>query len=44
VGQTASGVPGAKTEVRRITQIDEFPQDNKWVVKERAWREQTGQL
>ena len=36
--------PGAKTEVRRITQIDEFPQDNEWVVRERAWREQTGQL
>jgi hypothetical protein len=36
--------PGAKTEVRRITQIGEFPQDNEWVVRERAWREQTGQL
>ncbi len=36
--------PGAKTEVRRVTQIDEFPPDNEWVAKERAWREQTGQL
>ena len=36
--------PGAKTEVRRITQIDEFPQDNEWVAKERAWREQNAQL
>jgi hypothetical protein len=36
--------PGAKTEVRRITHIDEFPSDNPWVAKERAWREQTGQL
>lgn len=36
--------PGAKTEIRRVTQIDEFPQDNEWVAKERAWREQTGQL
>ncbi|WP_263731497.1 YciI family protein [Cellulomonas sp. SG140] len=36
--------PGAKTEIRRVTQIDEFPQDNEWIVKERAWREQTGQL
>ena len=35
--------PGAKTEIRRVTQIDEFPQDNEGVVKERAWREQTGQ-
>lgn len=36
--------PGAKTEIRRVTEIDEFPQDNEWIVKERAWRERTGQL
>jgi hypothetical protein len=36
--------PGAKTEIRRVSQIEEFPQDNEWVAKERAWREQTGQL
>ncbi|WP_030914046.1 YciI family protein [Streptosporangium amethystogenes] len=36
--------PGFKTEIRRITTIDEFPQDNEWVQKERAWREATGQL
>jgi hypothetical protein len=36
--------PGAKCEVRRVPGIDEFPQDNEWIVKERAWREQTGQL
>ena len=36
--------PGLKTEIRRITGIDEFPQDNPWVQKERAWRESTGQL
>lgn len=35
---------GAKCEVRRVPSIDEFPQDNEWVVKERAWRERTGQL
>ncbi|MDQ0634293.1 hypothetical protein QFZ40_002202 [Arthrobacter pascens] len=35
---------GSKTEIRRVTTIDEFPQDNKWIEKERAWREQTGQL
>ena len=35
---------GSKTEIRRVTTIDEFPQDNEWVQKERAWREQTGQL
>ncbi|GIF18969.1 hypothetical protein BJ973_006016 [Actinoplanes tereljensis] len=36
--------PGAKTEIRRVPVIDEFPQDNEWVIKERAWRERTGQL
>lgn len=36
--------PGMKTEIRRVSSIDEFPQDNVWVQKERAWREATGQL
>jgi hypothetical protein len=36
--------PGFKTEIRRVTEIDEFPQDNEWIQKERAWREATGQL
>ena len=36
--------PGMKTEIRRVTHIDELPQDNEWIVKERAWRERTGQL
>lgn len=36
--------PGMKTEIRRVASIDEFPQDNVWVQKERAWREATGQL
>ena len=36
--------PGMKTEIRRVPSIDEFPQDNEWVQKERAWREATGQL
>ena len=35
--------PGMKTEIRRVTQIDEFPQDNEWIKKEREWREATGQ-
>ncbi|MFD0885970.1 YciI family protein [Streptosporangium algeriense] len=35
---------GAKCEVRRVPGIDEFPQDNEWITKERAWRERTGQL
>jgi hypothetical protein len=36
--------PGAKAEIRRVASIDEFPQDNVWVQKERAWRVATGQL
>ena len=36
--------PGQKTEIRRITSIDDFPQDNEWIQKERAWREANGQL
>ena len=36
--------PGIKTEIRRVPTIDEFPQDNVWIQKERAWRESTGQL
>ncbi|MFE3544739.1 YciI family protein [Nocardia sp. NPDC059177] len=35
---------GTKTEIRRVSSIDEFPQDNIWIQKERAWREATGQL
>jgi hypothetical protein len=36
--------PGAKTEIRRVPSITEFPQDNQWVINEKAWRERTGQL
>lgn len=36
--------PGFKAEIRRVTTIDEFPQDNEWIQKERKWREATGQL
>ena len=36
--------PGIKTEIRRVPSIEEFPQDNPWIQKERAWRESTGQL
>ncbi|QLY31957.1 YciI family protein [Nocardia huaxiensis] len=35
---------GFKIEIRRVPTIDEFPQDNKWIQMERAWREATGQL
>jgi hypothetical protein len=36
--------PGMKCEIRRVASIEEFPQDNEWIQKERAWRERTGQL
>jgi hypothetical protein len=36
--------PGMKAEIRRVASIDEFPQDNEWIQRERAWREATGQL
>jgi len=36
--------PGSKAEIRRVASIDEFPQDNEYVQRERAWRESTGQL
>jgi len=36
--------PGQKTEIRRVTSIDDFPQDNEWIQKGRAWRERVGQL
>ena len=36
--------PGIKTEIRRVPSIDEFPQDNPWIQRERAWREANGQL
>jgi hypothetical protein len=35
---------GTKVEIRRVPSIDEFPQDNEWILKERAWREANGQL
>jgi hypothetical protein len=35
---------GFKTEIRRVPTIDEFPQDNEWIQRERAWREANGQL
>lgn len=36
--------PGIKTEIRRVPSIAEFPQENKWILKEKAWRESTGQV
>ncbi|WP_431921070.1 YciI family protein [Micromonospora wenchangensis] len=37
-------LPGSRCEVRRVPGIDEFPQDNEFIAREREWRERTGQL
>ncbi|STZ89002.1 DGPFAETKE family protein [Mycolicibacterium fortuitum] len=29
---------GVKLEVRRVSETDEFPQDNEWVQKELRWK------
>jgi hypothetical protein len=36
--------PGVKLELRRVPSIDEFPSDNEFVQRERAWRVSVGQL
>ena len=35
---------GSKCEIRRVATTDDYPQDNEWIIKARAWREQTGQV
>ncbi|MCP2264478.1 YciI family protein [Promicromonospora thailandica] len=35
--------PGSKAEIRKVTEMDQFPQDNEYIQKEREWRESTGQ-
>lgn len=32
--------PGVRLEVRRVNEVDDFPQDNEWVQKEVQWREE----
>jgi len=34
--------PGTRLEVRRVTETEEFDQDNEYVQKEYEWREQLG--
>ena len=29
--------PGSKLEVRRVTEMSDFPQDNEWIQKEAQW-------
>ena len=32
--------PGTKLEVRRVNELEDFPQDNEWIQKEAGWREE----
>lgn len=32
--------PGAKLEIRRVTDESDFPADNEWIEKEAGWREE----
>ena len=32
--------PGSKLEVRRVSELEDFPQDNEWIQKEAGWREE----
>ncbi|WP_309104170.1 YciI family protein [Microbacterium sp.] len=34
---------GAFLEVRRVTEISDFPEDNEWIQKEEGWREEQSQ-
>lgn len=35
--------PGAFLEVRRVTEMEDFPADNEWIQKEEGWREEQAQ-
>ena len=30
--------PGTRLEVRRVNELEDFPQDNEWIQKEAGWR------
>ena len=32
--------PGSKLEVRRVNELEDFPQDNEWIQKEAQWRDE----
>ncbi|WP_407316742.1 YciI family protein [Isoptericola halotolerans] len=34
--------PGTKLEVRRVHGVEDFPQDNEWIEKEKEWRKELG--
>ena len=35
--------PGSKLEVRRVTELDDFDQNNEYIQKEEGWRDELGQ-
>ncbi|MEJ3404380.1 YciI family protein [Rathayibacter sp. YIM 133350] len=35
--------PGSKIEVRRVTELSDFPADNEWIEKEAQWRRDAGE-
>ncbi len=35
--------PGSFLEVRRVTEMEDFPADNEWIEKEAGWREEQAQ-
>jgi hypothetical protein len=35
--------PGSLLEVRRVTEMSDFPADNEWIKKEEGWREEQAQ-
>jgi hypothetical protein len=35
--------PGVKLEVRRVTEVEDFPADNEWIQKEEQWRKELDQ-
>ena len=35
--------PGAFLEVRRVTEMEDFPADNEWIQKEQGWRDEQAQ-
>lgn len=35
--------PGSFLEVRRVTEMEDFPADNEWIQKEEGWREEQAQ-
>ncbi|MDT5009578.1 MAG: hypothetical protein QOH57_1195 [Mycobacterium sp.] len=32
--------PGVRLEVRRVSEVEDFPQDNEWIQKETQWRDE----